>query len=91
MNPVNENRKLAQLAIDFAPVRREPRYKVGQLARLLTYLQEHDGITQLEAFYALSICRLSERCRELERHSYLIGRTPERTVSGARVIRYRLK
>ena len=65
--------------------------KIGQLARLLTYLQEHDGITQLEAFYALGICRLSERVRELERLRYSINHTPERTVSGARVIRYRLK
>ena len=83
---------MTQLAIDFAPARHEPRQpKIGQLARLLTYLQEHDGITQLEAFYALGICRLSERARELEQHNYLISRAPERTVSGARVIRYRLK
>lgn len=38
-----------------------------QNKRLLAYLKKHrKGITQLEAFTALGICRLSERVRELE-------------------------
>ena len=81
-----------QTQLDFAPVRREPRQpKIGQLARLVTYLQEHDGITQLEAFYALGTCRLSERIRELERLGYCFDRAREKTAGGATVIRYRLK
>jgi hypothetical protein len=62
-----------------------------QNSRLLEWLWSHDGITQLEAFNAIGCCRLSERIRELERGEYLIQRTPERTASGARVIRYRLE
>jgi len=62
---------------------------MSQNAKLLTYLESHDGITQLESFNTLGICRLSERIRELERF-YLIEHQPEKTQSGARVIRYRL-
>jgi len=40
---------------------------VTQNAKLLTYLESHDGITQLESFNTLGIYRLSERIRELER------------------------
>jgi len=63
-----------------------------QNARLLNWLETHDeGVTQLEAFNSLSCCRLSERVRELERLGYLIEHEPERTVAGARVVRYRLQ
>ena len=62
-----------------------------QKSRLLDYLQTHDGITTLEASDELRICRLSERARELERLGFLIDHEPERTASGARVIRYRLQ
>ena len=63
-----------------------------QNARLLAYLEAHPhGITQLEAFNTLGICRLSERCRELIRMGHGIIGTPERTPGGARVIRYRLQ
>ena len=63
-----------------------------QNARLLNFLERNpDGVTQLEAFSALACCRLSERVRELERLGYLIDHEPERTASGARVIRYRLQ
>ena len=64
---------------------------VSQNAKLLVYLESHDGVTQLEAFNGLGICRLSERCRELERLGFLIEHEPERTSGGARVIRYRLQ
>ncbi len=62
-----------------------------QNARLLNWLETHpNGLTQLEAFNALGCCRLSERVRELERLGYLIEHSPEKTPSGARVVRYRL-
>jgi hypothetical protein len=70
--------------------------KQTQCQRLLAYLKRHKkGITQLEAFTALGICRLSERVRELERTSsvvcwYGITRTRERTPGGATVTRYKL-
>lgn len=39
----------------------------SQNARLLVYLRSHKrGITQLEAFNALGVCRLSQRIIELE-------------------------
>ena len=82
---------MTQLAIDFTPSRREPRYKVGQLARLLTYLQRHSSITTLEASDNLRICRLSERIRELQRLGYQFDKKREGTGMGATVIRYRLK
>ena len=62
-----------------------------QKAKLLTWLESHDGVTQLEAFNGLGCCRLSERVRELERLGFLISHSPERTVGGARVVRYRLE
>ena len=61
-----------------------------QNARLLNWLESHDGVTQLEAFTMLGCCRLSERIRELERLGIPIDHEPEKTPSGARVIRYRL-
>lgn len=65
--------------------------KSGQLGKLLNYLETHpSGITQLEAFNTLGICRLSERVRELEGLSFVIEHRAERTVGGARVIRYLL-
>lgn len=63
---------------------------MSQKAKLLRYLETHDGVTQLESFNTLGICRLSERVRELERLGYFIGHTPEHTENGARVIRYKL-
>ena len=62
-----------------------------QKTKLLTWLESHDGVTQLEAFNGLGCCRLSERGRELERLGFLISHEPERTTSGARVVRYRLE
>ena len=61
-----------------------------QNEKLLKYLSSHNGLTQLESFNTLGICRLSERIRELERLGSLIDHQPERTQSGARVIRYSL-
>ena len=59
-----------------------------QLAKLLNYLETHPaGISQLEAFNTLGICRLSERIRELEKRGYRIDRIFE-THGKARVIRY---
>ena len=89
-----------QLATGFNSAYREPRQpKIGQLARLLTYLQsrqshgeEFDGITTLDAMrMTRPICRLSERIRELERLGYRFEKVREKTAGGARVIRYRLK
>ena len=59
-----------------------------QLSRLLSYLETHNGLSQLEAFNALGICRLSERIRELESLGYVLEHRPEKTPGGARVIRY---
>jgi hypothetical protein len=71
--------------------------KKTQNQRLLAYLRKHrKGITQLEAFTALGICRLSERVRELEGYAYEyfpqchIARTRETAPSGATVTRYKL-
>ena len=62
-----------------------------QNGKLLAFLESHpNGITQLEAFNTLGICRLSERCRELQRLGYVLSHTPEKTPSGARFVRYRL-
>ena len=57
---------------------------------VLDWLENHDGITQLEAFNAIGCCRLSERVRELEAIGLSIDHVPEKTPGGARVIRYRL-
>ena len=61
-----------------------------QNLRLYEYLKTHDGVTTLEAFTYLGICRLSERIRELEDDRYIIDRQWETTQGGARVVRYRL-
>lgn len=62
-----------------------------QNGKLLAYLERHpEGVTQLEAFTALGICRLSERVREIEALGYLISHEPEKTAGGARVVRYKL-
>ena len=66
---------------------------MGQNGRLLAYLESHpDGLTQLEAFNQLGICRLSERIRELEKF-YLIEHervtVPTRD-KPAHVVRYSL-
>lgn len=62
----------------------------SQNARLLSYLQTHQGVTQLEAFNALGICRLSERVREIESLGWTLEHRAEKTQGGARVIRYLL-
>lgn len=65
--------------------------KTGQLGRLLNWLETHpEGISQLEAFNALGICRLSERCRELAALGYVLSHMPEKAPNGARIIRYKL-
>jgi len=78
-----------------------------QNQRLLAYLRKHKkGITTMEAFSKLGICRLSERIRELDGQSeewvndrkwwephhkeIKITRTRETTPSGATVTRYKL-
>jgi len=63
---------------------------VSQNAKLLSYLERHNGITTFEATLQLGICRLSERVREIEALGYVLAHDAERTPSGARVIRYRL-
>ncbi len=63
----------------------------SQNAKLLRYLEANpNGLSQLEAFNTLGICRLSERIRELERLGFTIDHIPEHTEK-ARFIRYRLK
>jgi len=61
-----------------------------QNAKLLNWLERHDGATTAEVTANLKIYRLSERIRELEALGYRISHTPETTSTGARVIRYRL-
>ena len=66
----------------------------AQNARLLCYLQAGKGVTQLEAFNSLGICRLSERIRELERLGWTIKHesvsVPTRSGKNATVTRYSL-
>lgn len=63
-----------------------------QKAKLLTYLQRHGSVTQMEAFSILGICRLSERVREIEQLGWTIAHTrtevPTRTGKPAHVVRY---
>ena len=61
-----------------------------QNARLLCWLQSHDGVTTLEAMSNLKCCRLSQRIIELERLGFTFSRTNETTPHGAHVVRYRL-
>ena len=61
-----------------------------QNAKLLNWLESHDGISTFEATLNLGICRLSERVRELERVGCDIDHDPE-TTNGHRIIRYRLR
>jgi hypothetical protein len=65
-----------------------------QNQRLLAYLKKHrKGITQIEAFTVLGICRLSERVRELSNYHpeyYAIHKTRETAPNGATVTRYKL-
>ena len=61
---------------------------MSQNGKLLHFLETHpNGITQLESFNTLGICRLSERVRELEALDYIIEYRVEKTPN-ARVIRY---
>jgi hypothetical protein len=65
--------------------------KKTQTQRLLTWLRKYrKGVTQLEAFIELGICRLSERIRELIREGYAIVKTRELASNGATVTRYKL-
>ena len=61
-----------------------------QNGKLLNYLQTHEGVTQLEAFNGLGICRLSERVREIEKLGVLIDHQSETTPNGHHVVRYKL-
>jgi len=74
-----------------------------QNQRLLSYLKKNrKGITTMEAFSELGICRLSERIRELEAigaelayppwfaPAHDISRTRETSASGVTVTRYKL-
>jgi len=63
---------------------------MSQNAKLIRYCEAHDGITTFEATLQLGICRISERIRECERLGWVFSHTPEKTPSGARVVRYRL-
>jgi hypothetical protein len=79
--------------------------KKTQCQRLLSYLRKNrKGITTMEAFQHLGICRLSERIREIEAEGHLqegwthdtwipkhhITRTRELAPNGATVTRYKL-
>jgi len=66
-----------------------------QNSLLLQFLEQHpQGITQLDAFNTLGICRLSERIRELERLgvniSHVPAEVPVRDGRTAHVVRYTL-
>ena len=64
-----------------------------QLETLKSYFKRRKTLTQMEAFNALGITRLSERVRELEAAGYIFARKPETVASrygSARVVRYQL-
>jgi len=50
--------------------------KVTQKDQVLDYMRTRGSITTFIAFDEFSICRLSERIRELERDGHLILHTP---------------
>ena len=59
---------------------------------LLSYLKSGKGITTLQA-HRLGICRLSERCRELEAKGHKLKRIPKKVAGRfgvARVVEYRI-
>ena len=61
---------------------------------LIRYLNSHKGITTLQA-HRMGICRLSERCRELEAKGHKIKRTPKKVKTRygngkVRVVEYRI-
>lgn len=66
-----------------------------QKAKLLTYMQTHDGVTVLEAFQELHICCLHKRISELKpvlaQMGYILNDEWETTSGGARVVRHRLE
>lgn len=66
-----------------------------QKAKLLAYLQTHDGVTVLEGFQELRICCLHKRLAELEpvlaQLGYILNDEWETTSGGARVVRHRLE
>ena len=66
-----------------------------QQMRVLMYLKDHWGITQLEAMEAFGCLRLSERIRELAKMGYKIEKVWEdgfnRYGDKTRVIRYFVK
>ena len=66
-----------------------------QNARLLTYLEAHDGITVLEAAYELQIFCLHKRLSELQpllaRMGYVLNDEWETTTGHKRVVRHRLE
>jgi hypothetical protein len=68
---------------------------MGQKAKLLSYLQTHDGITVLEAAYDLKVFCLHKRLSELEpvltQMGYILNDEWETTSGGARVVRHRLE
>jgi len=77
--------------------------KKSQCQQLLSYLRKHkNGITTMEAFSQLGICRLSERIREIEAYAeaissppwvyypHVIRRTRETAPNGSTVTRYKL-
>lgn len=66
---------------------------MSQLDALKKYLKHRKTITQLEAFNALGICRLSERVRELEASGLKFLRNRVAVASrygSARVTEYKL-
>lgn len=50
--------------------------KITQKQQVLDYMRTRGSITTFIAFEEFSICRLSERIRELERDGHLILHTP---------------
>lgn len=51
--------------------------RISQSKRLIDYLHNHNGITQLEAANEFGIMRLSARIHDLEREGYTFLRVNE--------------
>ena len=82
---------MTQLAIDFAPVRREPRYPLSsqrQLWTLLEALRRGERLTVAVALGKYDVYALSQRCGELRRLGWPIRSKMIKVVSSKHVAQY---